>query len=493
MKSKLKLTLGAVLGMVAVSALSSEAFAVIRYVDADTEDETGRSCDSIDYPCKTIARALDYAFAGDIIKVYPGTYREHDLDIAHEITITAADRSNPPTIDAEGAGRHFTIDIPEPWTDATSNLAKIRNVSLVNGDAGSEAGGSISVDSGRLRLNTATLSGNSASHGGAIYCGWMNCEELIVKESVLENNAAEYGGGAIRTYGPTEIRSSAFLNNSSGGSGGAIAISEYHGAQYLDVSESEFEGNDSDGDGGAINSSVSPVTIAKSAFIRNEAVGLRWSDGRHGGGSAIYFGANQSSDEELVMTNSTFYDNHTGGGGAVYMTHGTVGAWANLAFRDNTAMEDGRHVYSQDSDIEVKNSYFYTTPELADIGLTDPCISTGPNFLIASVNNLWESGAVQWECYWSSTLLAGELTPNSLTPLGYHDGSTRSFLLKVGSNALNEGMNECPHPTTGVPLEDDQRGIERPLGLACDIGPIEQAYGARTGPGIDLPLDPVDF
>lgn len=54
-----------------------------------------------------------------------------------------------------------------------------------------------------------------------------------------------------------------------------------------------------------------------------------------------------------------------------------------------------------------------------------------------------------------------------LAPLADNGGPTRTHALLPRSPAIDAGSPDCPPPAA------DQRGVQRPFGLACDIGAYE--------------------
>ncbi|MEM7313656.1 MAG: CSLREA domain-containing protein, partial [Planctomycetota bacterium] len=105
--------------------------------------------------------------------------------------------------------RHFDID---DSTDLLIDVA-ISGVTLTNGN------GSIrNLES--LLLQKVSIEGNASSFGGAITNG--NRAELKIESSTLSNNSATSNGGAIDNAGQLEIVNSTLSGNQAGVNGGAI-------------------------------------------------------------------------------------------------------------------------------------------------------------------------------------------------------------------------------------------------------------------------------
>jgi predicted outer membrane repeat protein len=442
---------------VAVTAiLCGNGYAQDLFVSTAGADIDGKGfmnpCVTESTPCKTLGHALEEADQGngDTIILTGGTYSEHDLVVPKELTIRAKDSNRIPTIDAQGAGRHFSVSLP-------GLTVKLQDLKLINGNATAAEGGSIYVNAGTLELSNSTVSSNySAYNGGAIACV-LDCEDLLVTDSRFESNSSDIDGGAVSSVAPTTIESSMFRSNSaSTGNGGAVAESAGGKVPVLTIiRDSQFTGNTAKS-GGAFFGSLSTAYINESSFIENTSENY---------GSAIHFLGSIFNDAlRLSIVNSTLADNIAGlsgtGSGAVYINQ-AFGYWSNLSFVDNLSTDDGRHVYAYSSTIEMTDSYFYTSPNQF---LTESCISDNP---FISVNNLWEdAGNICFDPLSHVKLDDGSLSPlGRFGPFGDLDGTTLSYLLLDGSNAIDAGSN-C---NGGI----DQRGAIRGEHV-CDIGATEE-------------------
>ena len=61
------------------------------------------------------------------------------------------------------------------------------------------------------------------------------------------------------------------------------------------------------------------------------------------------------------------------------------------------------------------------------------------------------------------------------TTLANNGGPTLTHKLFEGSNAISNGVNNCPD-VSGATLTNDQRGFARPVGRGCDIGAVESPF-----------------
>ena len=191
---------------------------------------------------------------------------------------------------------------------------------------------SASVNNVHMTVRDTIFKGNYASvEPGAIN----NCGQLIVYDSIFENNEANWWAGAIHTHynANTTIVRSTFRNNIAGWNGGAL-----YTYSYLTVIDSNFTNNEAHYDnGGAIAASyyVSRpyVTIENCGFDSNIAVGS---------GGAISFDAGT-----IIIENSRFNGNvaSAGTGGAISL--GTSSSDVNnCIFTNNNASNKGGAIYA---------------------------------------------------------------------------------------------------------------------------------------------------
>ena len=216
--------------MLVVAAVSAVAAADPVYVYVDVSN-TGYEDGSADDPWNTIAEGIEHASSGYVIRVVPGTYYEHDLDIngIHiEITSWDPQTGDPDTegtlIDAHENGRvlwarnmlpspiiitGFTIQngvddlgggVAIASANVQMNACRIQGCSAISSTYG---GGGIYIDSSSVvTLSGCTVSGNSAWDGGGIYV--VNSSLRLQDDCTIGGNMACYGaGGGIYCTGST--------------------------------------------------------------------------------------------------------------------------------------------------------------------------------------------------------------------------------------------------------------------------------------------------
>lgn len=245
----------------------------------------------------TIEEAVAAAAAGDTIDITggnDGVHNETNILIDKDLIITSSSNA---TIDAEGAGRIFTIDDG----NADNQIeVEVNNLILTGGSA----------DDG--------IEGRSdADNGGAIF----NRESLIVDNIRATKNFADSFGGVIYTEdgGKAVITKSVFNNNTSGGSdrsatvttspsSGGGAIAAINGS--IEIKESNFTDNIAFRFGGAIlvNDS-STLTIERSGISGNIA--------------AIVAGGIFSNDSQTTITEVTIDNNAAQFSGGIHNEFGS--------------------------------------------------------------------------------------------------------------------------------------------------------------------------
>ncbi|WP_406536925.1 adhesin [Methanobrevibacter sp.] len=179
---------------------------------------------SIESPYSTIEEALQNALSGSIIYILPGYYRENNLVIDKNITLTAINNEGNTYLDALG-DRLFKITKDG---ELTVNALKIFNGFSVEG-------GGLFYNNGTLLINNSLIYNSSSYYdnsnpvfkkdkyiknawnsydcenlglGGAV----LNYGNLIIESSDLYDNYA-HKGGAIADFGKSIIRNSLIFNN----------------------------------------------------------------------------------------------------------------------------------------------------------------------------------------------------------------------------------------------------------------------------------------
>lgn len=186
------------------------------------------------------------------------------------------------------------------------------------------------VNNARMTVKKSIFKDNYATtEPGAIN----NCGQLVVYDSIFENNGAYWWAGAIHTHSNanTTIIRSNFTNNYARWNGGALYTYSY-------------------------------LTVINSTFTNNYAT-------TNTGGGAIG-ASNYMSTPKVVIKNSKFKDNTalTGNGGAIVISSGTLNV-ENSNFTNNTALKlNGGAISSSSCNANISNCNFINNSANETVG-----------------------------------------------------------------------------------------------------------------------------
>ena len=251
-----------------------------------------------------------------------------------------------------------------------------------------EIGGAVAIFKleGALTIgaNTQFLNNEAKYDGGAIgnYGGAVLTDNILFKGNKAQTGSSDFqaiGGGAMSLGidAQTEINNSIFENNTSGYSGGAIAmrktlqtteVATGNTRNKLNITNSKFTGNKalgtvtdtsdssilSSGNGGAIANNFATTTVTNTIFENNEAKNF---------GGAVFnmmyekLAAGFQSPKEfhtdkggvIAIADSTFTNNVAGSnGGAVYnMKNAAINFSGNNVFSGNTAGGKANDIHNE--------------------------------------------------------------------------------------------------------------------------------------------------
>ncbi len=340
------------------------------------------------------------------------------------------------------------------------------------------AGGGINTVGQSAFISGTQVLSNTAGRGG----GWDNeATSAHMYNSVVRLNRAFYtgpnskdGGGIYNNSGDALVRSSLIGDNQAGDRGGGAYNSAAGRLAFLDT---VIEGNSATNGGGVFNEGR--LQVERSAVVGNVVPGA-------GGG------AHNGTGGMLESISSTLRSNSAALGGGLY--NGGQAKLAYSALVSNTASSFGGGTYNV-AGLESINSTFSgnSAPNgsgLSSVGVTaylthttvasntggvGVSVSSGSQVQVAATLLAYNGGG---NC---DTLLAS--VGNSLSsdgtcgvailntdpllqPLALNGGPTLNHALSLGSPAIN-AASACG-------ASDDQRGIPRPQGLACDLGAFER-------------------
>ena len=304
--------------------------------------------------CKysTIQAAVDAANPGDIIKVAEGTYTEN-VNIDKSLTIIGAGAGKT-IVDGNQAGSVFTIGASSPNIDVT-----LSSMTIIHGSGTTEYGvtyGGGVLNFGGLMVEGCTISDNSAYYGGGI----ISFGTAIIKSSNILENSATWGGGIGQGIMGSVVAKTLSVSDStiSGNSatGGGAGINNYLGSAT--VMNCVISGNSANEIGGGINSggaATVTVTVSGSTISNNQAT-------NHGGGicndgiiviagttissntASLTGGGISNSGTVTVTEDSLITSNSAAYGGGIY-TQGT-GTVTGTTISSNTATQTGGGICS---------------------------------------------------------------------------------------------------------------------------------------------------
>lgn len=307
----------------------------------------------------------------------------------------------------------------------------------------------------------------TAGPGGGIW----NAGSLTIDHSVVTDNRVDYAsdsGGGIASSGSLTLTNSVVSNNSTGTHnprGGGIY--SYPGALVIaNTTVSDNSTSGSPGTGGGLYVLGTPtVAITHSTFSGNSAT--------VGGG--IY-----KDGSTIALIDDTISGNFSSGnGGGIFNDVGTLGLY-NVTVTQNRANSDdagfgiGGGIYNNSTatlnltdSIVAGNEVIIPTSPIPTLG-SDECAGTLTS-LGYNVMTYVDGG----HC----TILGPQPSADDagLGPLAFNGGPTQTHALLAGSKAIDAGNPSGCTDDLGGPVADDQRGVARPYGIACDIGAFEYA------------------
>src|SRR5215217_1110762 len=371
--------------------------------------------------------------------------------------------------------------------DGTGYLL-LKNVTLTRG--GSDGPGAAVTTRGEIEVVDSKVQQNlSEEPGGGIF----SMRRATITRSVITGNLVDGSGGAIGSTGDILVVRSHVDGNTTDGDGGAIYADEDGDVTVID---STVDGSDADGPGGAIWTLDGDVTVVNSTLNGNRA------DDR---GGAI------GGEADVTVINSTIARNaavaHVGGGiwarGDLFVANSTIS--------NNYAEGEGGGVLGRG----VVRLYYATVLDnvssvAANVGAGERLESFGS--IIGPARTTGVSGEVQpteRNCLVSGTTSFGHnFVTDASCGLGDPSDIVGQGLPMLGALRENGGFGETrlPEPSSPVvdripaadcqfgPFDDalkgerhlegliedrlaligqDQRGVNRPQGPACDVGGVE--------------------
>ncbi|MBI5293980.1 MAG: S-layer homology domain-containing protein [Chloroflexi bacterium] len=296
-----------------------------------------------------------------------------------------------------------------------------------------EGGGMYNANLSNPVLMNVTFVENSADNYGGGMSNYNDSSPSLTNVSFTDNTAVNAGGGMYNNDGHPTISSVGFIGNSAAGGGGLYNYSSH--PVLTDVTLTTNTATY----GGGMNNRDSNPTLTNVTFNGNTAVD-------YGGGMYNTLGS------APTLVNVTFSGNTAtnGGGGGMYNTSSSP-TLTNVTFSGNSA-QGGGGIYNWSSNSIIRNTILWgnTAPNGPQIYNN----SSSPTVSDSVIQNGYTSG--------TNIITADPL----LGALGNNGGHTQTIPLLTGSSAFDAGNDSvCP--------DTDQRGVERPQHIRCDIGSYE--------------------
>ncbi|MBA2438098.1 MAG: CSLREA domain-containing protein [Acidimicrobiia bacterium] len=263
-----------------------------------------------------------------------------DLDVTSSVRI----QGNGATVDANGLDRAF--DVAAGASLAVEELDVLGGVTPSGQSGGAfQSAGSLHITDSRLGRNVAE---GPMSSGGAVFNAG---GELVVEDSVFQQNSATRAGGAIEANaGSTTLTSVRLVDNDTGpgpGNGGGFHLT---GAGTVDVIRSEATGNTATAEGGGLwNSATGAMTVVDSELRGNVAGG---NDADQGGGGLFNDGGELTVRGSEIDANVA--DGTSGSGGGILNNLGTLNV-GNSTLSNNTAVRAGGGVEANVGTTKLKS------------------------------------------------------------------------------------------------------------------------------------------
>ena len=279
----------------------------------------------------TIQAGINAATTGDTVLVECGTYSEHDIQMKSGITLRSeTGEASCVEINALG-GRGF-------YCQLLSDATHIEGFTVTGGSA-TDGGAMYCEDYCEPVISECTFISNAATNdGGAIFCHHYASPRLVDCE-INENSALADGGGmACYAFSNPVLEGCVFSGNSAN-NGGAIYCTNRSSPSLTGCT---LSGNTASADrgGGLYSSDNSCPTASECMFSDNMA--------RHGAGLNCYGGT-------FLLEHCTFSGNSAEREGGGVRSHSSVGTLEYCTLIENSAQHGGALYCGPFSDLQLRN------------------------------------------------------------------------------------------------------------------------------------------
>lgn len=202
-------------------------------------------------------------------------------------------------------------------TFTLSGDGTITNCNAING-------GAVYMGGGTFTMNGGTVSSCSATDGGGVY---LKSGEMTVSGGQLTANAASQNGGGAYLGGGTFTMSNGTLSGNNAQNGGGALVSD----GSVTISDGTVEKNTATQNGGAFSITDGNYTMTGGTVTNNAAT--------NGNGGAIY--VSSQNDSTVTIRSGSVTDNRAGQSGGALGVVGTNGAHFIVNIGSNTSHANG--------------------------------------------------------------------------------------------------------------------------------------------------------
>lgn len=348
------------------------------------------------------------------------------------ITAGAANGSAP---NGNGAGMYSSAGSP--------TLANI----VFTGNIANAGAGMYNLNS-NPNLTNITFKTNLSTDGAAMYN--LNSSPTLVNVTFNGNTASSgYGGGMHNNNSSPSLTNVLFTLNKGYYGAGAYNVNGSH-PSFTDVTfDTNGDSSNTNRGGGVYNAAGTTPTFTHVTF-RNNASG-----GQGGGG--VYNDASNA-----VFTNVTFSGNSASAWGGGLYNWNSSPTLNNVTFAGNSA------------GVNFSGGAIANFGNVANTPVIKNSIVWGNSPAVSQIFNSNSTPTVSYSIVEGGYAGTGNLSTNPLLgALANNGGFTQTMALGASSPAIDSG-------NTATCAVDDQRGVARPQGSACDMGAFEALQNTPT-------------
>ena len=482
--------------LVAVGMLALLPFAAFAQPSIPGSSQAGVACTS---PLRVDSEATFHEAIGCVNQALTGTYQislTADITYSEPLTSLVNPRLTQLTIEGNGhtlnAAGHGRVLVAAQLQALTLHQLTLTGGLGAAGEA--DNGGGLSLDCRddlecHWRLTAVTVHNNQAIDGGGIHyrCSYHGGGSLLLEEVhlyaneaveeggglffssdedsrrctldlrnvLVEQNRARYGGG-FRSYSPRiTITNSTFRQNQASRDGGAILLRKSDGFITMLLRGTAIYDNEARRTGGGLNITSFEQNFAIQ-LVNSTISGNRVISGTGGG---LYLSENDGS-LQIDLINSTVVGNQAEVGGGVFIYNQEGGESASL-YLANAIVATNTGGDCAGANTEDTRFPPFRGERVVSMGYN---LDGDGSCLTPTVRRPFDHAAID----------------PRVAPLADNGGPTWTHALRPDSKAIGGGDDAvCAQPPV---LRIDQRGHRRPEGQHCDIGAYEAVEERSLSP-----------